>query len=90
VRDPVGGWVLAAHSGFCPFARRARAHGGIAVSSSEKQRLAFGLASSGGWVGAGDMAGDGLGTGPGVALEAGVLGEERLCPSASRRSAQWA
>jgi hypothetical protein len=43
-----------------------------------KQRLAFGLASPGGWVGAGDMAGDGLGAG--VALEAGVLGEERRLP----------
>jgi hypothetical protein len=43
-----------------------------------KQRLAFGLASSGGWVGAGDMAGDGLGAGPGVALEAGASAKSAL------------
>ena len=78
VRDPADGWFLAAHPGFCPFARRGRAHGGVAVSSSEKQQLAFGLASSGGWVGAGDMAGDGLGAGPGVALEAGASAKSAL------------
>ena len=56
----------------------------------------FGLASSGGWVGAADMAGDGLGAGPRVALEGadgGVAGpcEQHgvLVPVSSWVSIEW-
>jgi len=77
VRDPADGWVLAAHPGSAPLL----AEDVLTVGSPyhpAKQRLAFGLASSGGWVGAGDMAGDGLGAGPGVALEAGASAKSAL------------